>query len=452
MPVRQLGEAERDAVGRLLDRDPYAAAQVAERVTAHGLAWWRADGRIFGYGAEREPEALCWVGTHLTPVLAGPAAVAAFGDLLGGEPRRCSSIVGRADAVLGLWDRLRPHWGPDREVRPDQPLLLADAPPAVPGQPGVRLARPDDVDLLFPAAVAMYTEEVGVSPLLGDGGRGYRRRVAELVRARRAYLRIIDGEVAFKAELAVVTRHTAQVQGVWVAPRWRGRGLATTAMATVVGGGGGRGAAGLAPGGGPGAPPRRPDGQPVRQRLQHAGPPGVRPVRIPSGRLVRHGAVLTGAAGAAGAFDRRRAPGMSRRATGRPRRGGAGRADHTAPCRAAPAPAREVTGPRAAALPGLPRARIVHRRIEDDPHRRGKATELGVRRHPLTRMLRGARIAAAPRVHGGRRGPVVCRRPFSRPRSGPARMSRRPDVRRRGDHAGAPRRDRRAAGAACPAD
>jgi predicted GNAT family acetyltransferase len=40
--------------------------------------------------------------------------------------------------------------------------------------------------------------------------------------------------VVFKAELAVVTRYTAQVQGVWVAPEFRGRGVGTAAMATVV--------------------------------------------------------------------------------------------------------------------------------------------------------------------------------------------------------------------------
>jgi predicted GNAT family acetyltransferase len=58
--------------------------------------------------------------------------------------------------------------------------------------------------------------------------------VTELVRARRAYAKIVDHEVVFKAELAVVTRHTAQVQGVWVAPKWRGRGYAAPAMAAVV--------------------------------------------------------------------------------------------------------------------------------------------------------------------------------------------------------------------------
>jgi len=80
----------------------------------------------------------------------------------------------------------------------------------------------------------MYTEEVGISPLAGDGGRDYRARLADLVRGRRAYAKFLGRRVIFKAELAVVTRHTAQVQGVWVAPEWRGRGLGTTAMSAVV--------------------------------------------------------------------------------------------------------------------------------------------------------------------------------------------------------------------------
>ena len=104
----------------------------------------------------------------------------------------------------------------------------------VPADPAVRLVRPDEIDLLFPAAVAMYTEEVGVSPTADDGERSYRDRVGELVRARRAYARVIDGEVVFKAELAVVTRHTAQIQGVWTAPEWRGRGLGPGRIAGVV--------------------------------------------------------------------------------------------------------------------------------------------------------------------------------------------------------------------------
>ncbi|WP_189328875.1 GNAT family N-acetyltransferase [Actinoplanes ianthinogenes] len=234
VPIRQLGEPERAAVERILDADPYAGAQIAERVAAHGLNWWRSDGRIYGYEPGRRIESIIWSGAHLVPVGATPPAVAAFADLLGAEPRICSSIIGRAEAVLDLWDRLGPHWGAARDVRPNQPLLVTDQAPLVPADPEVRLVRPSEVDQLFPAAVAMYTEEVGVSPLQDDGGRGYRRRVAELVKGKRTYARFAGGQVIFKAELAIITRRTTQVQGVWVHPEWRGRGLGTGAMAAVV--------------------------------------------------------------------------------------------------------------------------------------------------------------------------------------------------------------------------
>ena len=234
VPIRQLGESERAAVERILDLDPYAGAQIAERVAAHGLNWWRSDGRIYGYGTGRRVESLCWSGAHLVPVCTTPAAVTAYADLLGAEPRICSSIIGRADAVLDLWERLGGHWGPARDVRPHQPLLVADREAPIEPDPEVRLVQPGEVDQLFPAAVAMYTEEVGVSPLLDDGGRGYKRRIAELVRSKRAYARFVGDRVVFKAELAIVTRRTTQVQGVWVDPEFRGRGLAASAMAAVL--------------------------------------------------------------------------------------------------------------------------------------------------------------------------------------------------------------------------
>jgi len=234
VPIRQLGESERATVERILDLDPYAGAQIAERVAAHGLNWWRSDGRIYGYGTGRRVESLCWSGAHLVPVCTTPAAVTAYADLLGAEPRICSSIIGRADAVLDLWERLGGHWGPARDVRPHQPLLVADREAQIEPDPGVRLVQPGEVDQLFPAAVAMYTEEVGVSPLLDDGGRGYKRRIAELVRSKRAYARFVGDRVVFKAELAIVTRRTTQVQGVWVDPEFRGRGMAASAMAAVL--------------------------------------------------------------------------------------------------------------------------------------------------------------------------------------------------------------------------
>ena len=91
-----------------------------------------------------------------------------------------------------------------------------------------------DLDVLYPACVAMYTEEVGVSPEAGGGADLYRTRVHQLVSRGWSFARVEDGEVVFKAEVASVTPYAAQVQGVWVAPARRGEGLGAAGMAAVV--------------------------------------------------------------------------------------------------------------------------------------------------------------------------------------------------------------------------
>jgi len=112
--------------------------------------------------------------------------------------------------------------------------MAIDGPPAVAPEPRVRPVGIAELDLLMPAAIAMFTEEVGVSPLRTDGGAGYRARVAELVRAGQSLAWMEKGEVLFKAEVGAVSRGACQIQGVWVAPAYRGRGIGTAGTAAVV--------------------------------------------------------------------------------------------------------------------------------------------------------------------------------------------------------------------------
>jgi hypothetical protein len=88
--------------------------------------------------------------------------------------------------VLPLWRRLEPHWGRARAVRAAQPLMALAGPPAVPPDPQVRQVRPDELEVLLPACVAMFTEEIGVSPTAGDGGALYRHAGQELIAQGRA--------------------------------------------------------------------------------------------------------------------------------------------------------------------------------------------------------------------------------------------------------------------------
>jgi len=234
--IRVLEERDAAEVVDVLARDPVANVFVTSRIEALGLDPWRLGAEMWGY-AERSSGrlvALCYSGANLVPVGEAPEAVRAFADRARRQGRRCSSIVGPRDAVAPMWRSLLPYWGEARDVRPDQPLMSVSRPAAVAGDPQVRRVRPDEVDALLPACVAMFTEEVGVPPDSGDGGAMYRSRVAEIVGSGRAFARFDAGRVVFKAEIGAATQAACQVQGVWVDPALRGRGIGTAGMATVV--------------------------------------------------------------------------------------------------------------------------------------------------------------------------------------------------------------------------
>ncbi|MER5852524.1 GNAT family N-acetyltransferase [Streptomyces sp. NPDC002012] len=233
--TRVLEPSDLGAVLAILESEPVANAFVTSRVQIAGLDPWRLGGEMWGWYADGRLRSLCYSGANLVPICATPESVRAFADRARRVGRRCSSIVGPAEPTTQLWRLLEPGWGPAREVRAHQPLMVTQSPSAdVTPDPLVRRIRKDEMDVLMPACVAMFTEEVGISPLAGDGGLLYQARVAELIGAGRSFARIEDGRVVFKAEIGAATSQACQIQGVWVAPEHRGRGLSETGMAAVL--------------------------------------------------------------------------------------------------------------------------------------------------------------------------------------------------------------------------
>jgi uncharacterized protein len=240
--VEVLDDSHRSELTHLVDADPVVNAVISARLRAYATL----DARVFGgplVGAwSSEPSTTVALrgavfrGGNILPIGGTQSEWRALADAVAREPRRCSSIVGRAEAVRGFWAVLRDVWGPARAIRARQPLLSVDRTHRLTaGDPRVRVIRPDELDVYLPAAVDMFTAELGVSPLNAGVGVGdYRRRVLGLIRERRAMGVIEDGSVVFKADLGTVSPHTCQVQGVWVRPDLRGRGVGTAALASVL--------------------------------------------------------------------------------------------------------------------------------------------------------------------------------------------------------------------------
>lgn len=230
--AKPLSNKDTASVLRVLDADPIATCMIAARVQESGLDPRSFHGEMWSRGGPQE--SLCFYGANLVPLLGDVDDLRSFADRACRGPRMCSSLVGRAELALPLWEMLEADWGAPRELRSEQPLLATSQLSEFPPDPEVRLVRADELDVYLTAAVAMFIEEVGVDPRANDGGRGYRRRIASLIAAGRAWARFEDGQVVYKAEIGSRSATVGQIQGVWVHPLYRGRGLGSAGTATVV--------------------------------------------------------------------------------------------------------------------------------------------------------------------------------------------------------------------------
>jgi hypothetical protein len=221
-----------------VDRDAVLNCVLDWRLTAApNLDSRRLGGFVWGVDASRSSlRAALFHGGNLIPVGSDLDALSTLAEQLARGQRGCSSIVGAQAAVDTIWPVLRRSWGSPRAIRRRQPLLVTWRQSDVAADPLVRPVAPSELSRFMPASIAMFTEELGVSPIAHGSAAGYRARVAEVIASGRAFARFDEsGAVIFKAEIGALGTRTAQLQGVWVRPDLRGAGIGTAAMAAVLG-------------------------------------------------------------------------------------------------------------------------------------------------------------------------------------------------------------------------
>lgn len=223
----------RDArvLDRILEQDPVVCCTVPEQNIGHGIDV--VGGQFWTCGDVNQ--SLCYSGPNLVPLLGEMADLQMFADMALTQARRYTWLIGRAELVMPMWQRLAACWGPAGYIRPDQPLLAIGQMPNCESDPCVRQVCPDELDAYLAATAMEIFAEFGFDPRSGESANNFSRRLAQLIAAGRAWARFERGEVVFKAEVGAQSANTSLLQGVWVHPDWRGHGLAAPGTATVVG-------------------------------------------------------------------------------------------------------------------------------------------------------------------------------------------------------------------------
>lgn len=234
------GRLGREGVAQLvhlLEEDFGRTTQPGEGVSVNQFlldALDRGEHRAMTVYPADAPTGVCYVGSGGLVVPAGlpsaaqPLAAAVrssgwrvlVGDLALGEV-----IVDQSGA--GLFRR-RPY---AREQR----LMAAD--PATIGDgrcEGLRRAMMDDLERLTDFACGLHVEDQMGPPLSRSGRSAVQQRVASSIRRDTSWVIEVDGRVAAKIDVSIESRRRgAQLAGVFVDRRWRGRGLARRGIADL---------------------------------------------------------------------------------------------------------------------------------------------------------------------------------------------------------------------------
>jgi predicted GNAT family acetyltransferase len=233
--IRALDVHSIDQVKTLIEQDPVRHCFLAARIEQTKQSRFRPSyPDLLGYFDDGKLKSLLMTGANIVPVNTSLIARQEFATALNRAGRRSSSIVGPAEEVLDLWNKVSDHWGYAREIRASQPVMAIRTNSSKAIDHEVRYSNLADLDDLLPACIAMFTEEVGISPTANGGASAYRNRISELVSARRSFVKYVGSELVFKAEVGTVGAGVAQIQGVWVKPEFRGQGISVPAMAAVV--------------------------------------------------------------------------------------------------------------------------------------------------------------------------------------------------------------------------
>ncbi len=88
---------------------------------------------------------------------------------------------------------------------------------------GLRLATPDDLELILPVHAQMAFDESGVNPLEVDPV-GFRERCLRRIEQGRTWVWIESGKLIFKTDIVSDTGSGVYLEGIWTAPEHRGKG------------------------------------------------------------------------------------------------------------------------------------------------------------------------------------------------------------------------------------
>lgn len=231
--VVELKEADRAETLAFLAARPVHTVVMTGFINDHGVESELHRGRFYGYrGESGRLEGVALIG-HATLLEARTdAALQAFALAARHAETPVHLVMSDGDLAGSFWTY---YAGGFRRPRLEATELLFEMsfPLAVRDRRyDLRPATRDELLEVAEAQAALAVLECGVDPMERDR-EGFMARVAERIDRGRVFVVVEDGRMIFKAEVMAEANGVAYLEGVFVAPERRGRGIGADCLAQL---------------------------------------------------------------------------------------------------------------------------------------------------------------------------------------------------------------------------
>jgi len=230
--VEELTEEYRNEVLDFLAERPVHTVCLAGFIRDNGLVSPHNRGTFYGCrNSEGRLEGVALIG-HATLIEARTRRAMREFALVAQAYPRTHMILGEREKVEQFWDSYADDGQQMRLACRETLFEVTQAMEVREEVEGLRHATIDDLDQVAPAQAAMAEYESGVNPLESDP-EGFRARCARRIEMGRVLVLVKDGKLVFKADVMADTPEVIYLEGVWVSPSERGKGIGRKCLRQV---------------------------------------------------------------------------------------------------------------------------------------------------------------------------------------------------------------------------
>jgi predicted GNAT family acetyltransferase len=227
--TEELTEEDRNEVLAFLGERPIHSVCIAGFIRDNGIVSPHNRGTFYGCrNSEGRLEGIALIG-HATLIEARTRRAMWEFALVAHSYPRTHMILGETEKVEQFWNYYADEGQEMRLACRETLFELRQSMQIREEVEGLRSATIDDLDQIAPVQAAMAEMESGINPMEVDP-EGFRARCARRIEMGRVWVVVEDGRLIFKADVQADTPDVIYLEGVWVNPAERGKGIGRKCM------------------------------------------------------------------------------------------------------------------------------------------------------------------------------------------------------------------------------